>query len=403
MRESLQMSKRERDQVYFLRQLTSGAITAAQTARALKITERHVYRLKHRFLEQGEAGLVHRLCGRSSNRRYCEPFRRRVVEIYRSRFSDYGPTLFVEKLVEYYGIALDQETTRRWLMQAGLWQRARKGRRHRKKRKRREEIGAMTQVDGSHHDWFEGRGDHCCLFVYIDDASNRCMLYFAPSEDTEHGLRSLRQYAETYGLMQSIYCDRGSVFGNPDEDTSFKIAAAKLGIKMIYANSPEAKGRVERSNRTHQDRLIKALREHQINDIESANQFLQETYMEHHNAIFSNSEGLVDIHRPVENLDLDNIICLETERSVNKDMTFRLNARYYQIIIGAGLLPVPRQRVTIRHWLDGSMHVFWKNREIAFELCEERPMKKKYPYPGPSPDHPWRHKPPIGKANTKGL
>lgn len=402
MRDTLTMSKEERDTLHFLRQLVDGALSVRDVAHALQRTPRHVYRLLAHYQRDGDLGVIHGLCGRPSNNSFDSRLHGWVTDIYERCYRDYGPVLFTEKLLEHYGITLDHETVRRWLIAKGLWEPAHSGHRHRKKRERRNEIGAMTQVDGSDHEWFEDRGPRSCLFVFIDDASSRTLPYFAPSEDTPHAFHALRLYLEQYGIMRSIYCDRGAVFGDKDRKTIFSRAARKLGIEMIYARSPQAKGRVERANRTHQDRLVKALREKNISDITAANRFMIDTYAEKHNALFAHTEGLVDIHRPILDLNLDNILCEENERQVYPDMTFRIAGQYHQILPGAGLLPVPRQRVIVRRWLDGSMHVFWKEHEIAFEPFVGRVLNKKPPPPGPPQDHPWRVKPPIGKAKRGG-
>jgi hypothetical protein len=398
MREALSMSKREREISHVLQKRHAGMITVAEAAAALHINPRHVYRLQARYLQDGDTGLIHGLAGKPSNRGYPERVRRWITELYQQSYPDYGPVLFSERLRSHHRITVDHETLRRWLVAAGLWKKARKGRRHRKKRERRDHIGAMTQVDGSFHAWFEDRGAPCCLFVFIDDASNQSLLYFAPSEDTEHALRSLRLYIERYGIMHSIYSDRGSVFGNREEETSFSRAVRRLGIEMIYAHSPQAKGRVERANRTHQDRLVKALRENNICDIDTANRFLFEEYLDQHNGLFAHRDDLKDIHRPAGEWNLDNIICVERTRHVYKDMTIRDAGQFYQILPQSGLVPVPRQKVAVRFWLDGSMHVFWKEHELAFAPFTGRVLSKKAPPPGPPQEHPWRKKPPIGKA-----
>jgi hypothetical protein len=283
------------------------------------------------------------------------------------------------------------------MITSGLWQRARKGRRHRRKRPRRDAVGELVQFDGSHHDWFEGRGPRCCLFVFIDDASNRSVLWFAPSESEQDALEALMRYVRRHGIPAALYVDRHSVYWDEHRTTQFARALAQLGCTLIYARSPQAKGRVERANRTHQDRLVKRLRLAGISSIEEANAFLDAGYLDEHNRRFASTDGLCDVHRPAEPYDLDNIICHEEERSVNHDMTIQVKAAFYQILPSRHTLPIPRQRVIVRHWLDGSMHVFWREREITVMACSERPKQPPRPV-HPSDDHPWRHSPPIGKA-----
>lgn len=219
-------------------------------------------------------------------------------------------------LVQYHSISVDHETVRRWLMASGGTNVQRKKRPHRRKRERRSAIGELLQFDGSHHDWFEGRGPSCCLLHAIDDASGRTFLRLAPSENTHDSLSMLRKYCERYGIPRAVYTDRGSVFYAENKLTDVGRALKTLGVELIFANSPQAEGRVERGNRTHQDRLIKALRRENISTIYEANQYLDSVYIDEHNNNFSSSDSLPDIHRPVEGYDLTNIFCYQTERYV---------------------------------------------------------------------------------------
>ena len=398
MSETVTMSAKEREYSYYLRLHVAGQLTIEELSTYLDLSQRQCYRIKARYLEEGDAGLVHRLRGKHSNFGYPSKERADVVEVYRTRYRDYGPTLFSERLEEHYGYILDPETIRRWLIDAHLWERKRKGRRHRKKRPRRSDIGAMVQVDGSHHDWFEQRGPRCCLFVFIDDASNQSSMRFAPGETEQGALEALRGYVERFGIPRQFYTDRLGVYYADKTPTAFTQSVQALGGEMIYAGSPQAKGRVERANRTHQDRLVKELREAGICDIEAANHFLETVYLDKHNARFSYTEGLADIHRPADGLDLDNLICYRRQSTVNHDMTIRVHSQFHQILPTNPLRPVPRQRVLVRHWLDGSMHVFWREQELKIAPCVDRPVRKSPPVVHPAEDHPWRKRPPIGKA-----
>ena len=403
MSEALTMSKKERTRAHFYRLLANGTMTVSEVSEHLAISERQCYRMKARYRARGDAGLIHTLRGRPSNRGYKKGDRTRVIELYQKRYEDYGPTLFAERVEEDLQLAIDPETLRRWLLAAGVWHRARKGRRHRKKRPRRPAIGSLVQVDGSHHDWFEGRGPACCLFVFIDDASNRTFMRFSPAETILEALTALRLYVERFGIPEQIYADRKNIFYHSTTPTDFARAFSVLGGEMIFANSPQGKGRVERANRTHQDRLVKALRERKISTIEHANRFLEQEYLTLHNNRFSHGDGLPDVHRPVGNRTLENIICLETSRSVRYDMTFQYHGTFYQIHRSTRLLPMPRQSVTIRQWLDGTMHVFWREQEIPVSPCDQNPAAAPPPLPHPADTHPWRHKTPIGKAKRKTI
>jgi transposase len=396
MSDTLTMNQKERNYAHILRLLLKGDLTITEASVQLGISERHCYRLKAEFLQRGDAALVHRLRGRPSNNRYSKENRDFVLDVFRRVYTGFGPTLLSETLAEEYDLVIDSETIRRWLLAAGLWMRARKGRRHRKKRPRRDAVGELVQCDGSHHDWFEGRGPKCCLFVFIDDASSRTVLRFAPLENEEGALDVLRRYIDLYGIPEALYIDRHSVYWSETTRTQFARAVEALGCRLIYARSPQAKGRVERANRTHQDRLVKMLRLANISTIEAANDFLENGYLDTHNTRFANTDGLTDVHRDATHLDLDNIICHQEERVVNHDMTIRVKSTFYQLLATNKLLPVPRQRVIIRHWLDGSMHVFWRERELSVSACVIRPSSTRVVHP--PEDHPWRHSKPIGKA-----
>jgi hypothetical protein len=402
MKGTLTMSSRERDRLHTIRQMDRHQLTVIEGAAALKISERHCYRLLRSYRQKGDAGLIHGLRGRISNRRYSARVKAHVVELYEKRYADYGPQLYTEVLLDELGLEISRETIRLWLGETGLWKRTRKGRRHRKKRPRRPHIGDMVQVDGSHHAWFEDRGPVCCLFVFVDDASSRSSLFFAPTESEQGALESLWRYIERFGIPRQIYCDRLSVYYSLTGETNFARTLRVLGAEIIYAHSPQAKGRVERANRTHQDRLVKALREAGIGTIEEANRFLATRYLEKHNARFATTDGLIDVHRSVAGRDLKNIICFETERCVYHDMTFRFHTLFYQILPAQSLLPVPRQRVTIRHWLDGSMHVFWREQELAVVPCPPDHRRRSASPVTPAESHPWRHKP-VGKARFRSV
>jgi hypothetical protein len=366
----------------------------------MSISERHLYRIPDCYRTDGDAGLVHKLRGCISNRGFAPETRNRIIDLYREKYSDYGPTHFSEMVYADLGIHLSDETIRKWLLREGLWKPTRKGRKHRKKRPRHSAIGSLIQLDGSHHTWFEDRAPACCLIVFIDDASGRVFMRLAPSENSHDLLYALRLYIERYGIPQAIYIDHGSVFyGSDDKITDFTRALTKLNIKPIFARSPQAKGRVERSNRTHQDRLIKALRRENISSIEAANHYLETVYCEEHNMCFSHCDELSDVHRAADGINLDNIIYFETNRCVYNDYTIRLTDQPIQLFPSATPLPPPRTHVTVRRWLDGSLHIFWKENELKFSILDKEPKPKQRTIRPPAQDHPWRSKM-VGRGRT---
>ena len=389
------MSKKERRYLEVLSRVTRKELTRSAAASLLGLSERQVYRLLSRERAAGASGLVHGLRGQLSNHGHVRSERSEVIRLYKQReYRDYGPQLFMEVLAAQHGITVSRETVRRWLKVAGLWSGRRAPRRHRKKRERREGIGTMVQFDGSPHDWFEGRGPACCLLVAIDDCSSRVFMRFAPSEDTEHVMRTLWAYMERYGVPHSLYVDHGSAYGkSAEEKTEVSRALACLGVERIQAHSPQAKGRVERSNRTQQDRLIKAMRHEGIGSIESANAFLDRQYLAEHNARFANIDGHPDVHRTAKGIDFANIFCFEEERKVQNDYSIQLGGHYIQLERGeapeAAPLPPPGKKVIVRQWLNGTLHIFWKEGELVFQRLDQKPVGPGRPAK-PAANHPWR-------------
>jgi hypothetical protein len=393
MSETLTMSTKERQRLQVLGELKRGRTTVEKAAAALGVSERQMYRVLARYRRQGDAGLLHRLRGQSSNRGYPAEVRAETLRLHHELYADYGPTLFAEMLEQYHHLTIDADTLRRWLKAAGQWLGIRAERRHRQKRERRDAIGAMLQFDGSFHEWFEDRGRACCLLVAIDDASGRVFMRFAESENAYDVLQMLKAYVLRYGIPREFYVDFGSVYhAKQNHLTDVSRALSRLGVNVIHARSPQAKGRVERSNRTHQDRLVKALRRHRISTIEDANSYLEKTYLQEHNARFAHEDHLPDIHRSPAGIDLNNIFCFETTRYVHHDYTITLNARFIQLLKSPAPLPPPCHHVNVRRWLDGSLHIFWNNHELLFSHLSQRPKSKPQLHPPAPMSHPWRDK-----------
>lgn len=397
MQELLTMSQKERKRIKVLDQKAEGKLTVKEASGIMRISERQTYRLLSRYKAEGDRGIIHRLRGKLSNRGYPKQIKQRAIEIYWKRYRDFGPTLFSEKLKEYEKIEINHETLRRWMRSSGIITSERKKRPHRKKRERRKAIGEMLQFDGSHHDWFEGRGPVCCLLHAIDDASSKVFIRFSKSEDTESVLRVLKEYCQQNGIPNSIYTDRYGVYYAEKQKTDFQLAMEKLSVETIYANSPEAKGRVERGNRTLQDRLVKEMRLRGISNINEANKFLDEYFIDEYNKRFAQVEDLADIHRTTEGMNLDNVFCYETKRQVRNDYTITLEGNYIQLEKSEAILPIPGQYVIVRNYLDGSLHIFNGEEELEFTELKDKPQKKKERYYPPKCDHPWKRHP-FGKA-----
>jgi hypothetical protein len=395
MKETLTMSYRETDRLKVISRIEHHELTVVEAAESLQLSERQVYRILRRYHSQGDQGILHRLRGRSSNAAFSINTRNQALQLYRERYSDYGPTLFTEKLETYHDIHVSRQVATRWLAEASLWSGSRKKRPHRKKRERRNTMGSLVQFDGSEHDWFEGRHSQCCLLVSVDDASSRIFARFALAEDTENVLLFWHQYIERFGIPSEIYTDFGSVYhdnrGN-QHLTQYGRAMTALGITLIYAHSPQAKGRVERNNRTLQDRLIKALREQNISSIQKANLFLDSSFLEDYNRRFSQKEPLTDIHRSSRGIDLQNIFCYQYIRHVYNDWTITLGAAPIQLLKSAAPLPPPRAKVFVHQWLNGSIHIFWNDNELAFTILKNKPKSTTKKVWRPHENHPWRHK-----------
>ena len=387
MQELLTMSQKERKRIKVLEQKVEGKLTVREASGIMGISERQTYRLLSNYKDQG---IIHRLRGKPSNRGYPKHIKQKVIEIYRKRYRDFGPTLFSEKLEEYEKIKVNHETLRRWMRSSGIITSQRKKRPHRKKRERRKSIGEMLQFDGSHHDWFEGRGPVCCLLHAIDDASNKVFIRFSESEDTESVLTVLKGYCQQNGIPNSIYTDKYGVYYAEKQKTEFQLAMEKLSVETIYANSPEAKGRVERGNRTLQDRLVKEMRLRGISTIGEANKLLREYFIEDYNKRFAEVELLADIHRTIEGINLDAVFCYETKRQVRNDYTITLKASYIQLERSEAILPIPGQYVIVRRYLDGSLHIFNGEEELEFTELKSKPGKSKLRYYPPKENHPWK-------------
>ena len=376
----LAMSAKERDRLMVLRQVEAGTLLLSEATGRLGVGYRQAKRLWAVYQSDGAAGLVHGLRGQSSNRRVDEALVQQAVALYREHYWDFGPTLAAEKLAEVHGVAINRETLRRRLHEAHLLVTGRVARTHRQARTRRSQFGALVQLDGSHHAWFEQRAPKCCLMVMVDDATGRVAAFFSPEETTAAAFALLRRWIERWGVPQSLYTDRKSVYCSDREPnaqeraqgsgalTDFGRAGFRLGIEPIFARSPQAKGRVERMNGTLQNRLVKELRLHGISDIEAANAFLPQ-YLEQLNAKFAvEPASELNAHRlrPDGEL-LSEVLCHEHQRALRHDYTFRCGPLHVQIAKQRPL-PRPGARLTVRHCQDGALRVFHGETPLEFTL-----------------------------------
>lgn len=382
--------------------------TQKAAALMLGLSERQVRRLVRSVRDKGDSGIIHGLRGGPSQRRFPDEVRERVLSLYRERYPDFGPTLAGEKLLELDGIRISDETLRKWLLEAGFWKKRRRGSIHRRWRQRKECFGEMVQLDGSHHDWLEGRGPELVLMGYIDDATNTTYGRFHDYEGTMPAMESFQGYVRKYGLPISVYLDRHTTYKSPKKLTEwekiegmeqplsqFERALAELGVEVIHALSPQAKGRIERLFGVLQDRLIKEMRLKGIETKEEANKFLAE-YLPRYNEKFKvcpANEHDAHVRLP-GNYNLDRYLCIKTERTIRNDNTLSHDGRLYQVEEKA-----TSKKVVVEVRTDGSLRIMSKGVALKYREIVERPKKERAVKtdqraynrpPKPSKDHPWK-------------
>lgn len=404
----LLMSGKERIRKVILEGVVEGRLTLRDASARLSISYRQGKRIYQRYRREGDAGLLHKGRSRPSNR--CKPssLRQKAIRRYRERYEGFGPTLACEKLAEE-GILLDHETLRRWLIREGLWIGPKAGVRHRAYRERKARFGEMLQLDGSQHRWFGKQEPETCLLNMVDDATGTTLSLMVESEGTEGAMRLLWRWIERFGVPLALYTDKHTIYVSPREPsleeamageeplTAFGLACHKLGIQIITAHSPQAKGRVERKHGVFQDRFLKELALRRVKTIEGANAVLQNGFVDDLNRRFAVPPAdPADAHRPLAATEsLAGIFCREKSRVVQNDFTLRHDNHWYQITRDNRLLPKPKSRVTVRTLLDGTVEIWFKNKRLNFAPRNENrqpvvaPKKPRFVYHPPQ-NHPWR-------------
>ena len=371
------MTRQEIQRSQVIRKILDCEINQQEASAILQLSDRQIRRIVQRVKVAGEAGVVHRLRGRRGNRGIKELFKQKVLKIYQSCYKGFGPTLATEKLLERDGLKVCDETLRLWLIEEALWQA--KPRRVRKSlswRERKHHLGEMVQMDGSHHAWLEGRGPKLVLMGYIDDATGRFYGKFYSYEGTMPAMDSLKSYIKRHGIPQSIYLDRHSTykvnkkyaykdwpFRDKEELTQFGRSCQQLGIELIYANSPQAKGRVERVFETLQDRLTKELRLANATTCQEANEAL-ERYLDNFNSKFEVvAKRSGDLHRqPDKRIFLDEILSIRTQRPLRNDRKVLHNNRWYQV-----LTRTQAEDVVVYDYLNGRMAIKYGNNRLEYK------------------------------------
>lgn len=404
------MSQKERTRLVVMQQIKKEQLTLSEGSEVLGLSYRQTKRVWRRFKLQGDKGLVHALRGRPGKRAKPAELKSRILARFAERYQDFGPTLAAEYLATE-NMLVDHETLRRWLLAQGRPSMRRRRQRHRQWRERKPCLGAMVQLDGSHHDWFEGRRDKCVLMVMVDDATGEVWARFFEEETTEASYQMFEDWAREHGIAQSLYVDRDSIYrcegvgsiaeqmAGEKPQTQFGRAMEQLGVELILANSPQAKGRVERMNGVLQDRLVKALRLAGINDLESANKFLRTKFLTAFNRKFRvQPASEADVHRKVPG-NLNEVLSWEEERVVQRDWTVVLKGEWYQLDRRHENLSLAGKKVIVRTLRDGAVQLVRKGTKLTWKKLSgrpQRPIKKEEPKPGvrkawkPPAGHPWK-------------
>lgn len=341
---NLTMSQKERDRLKLLPHILSGEMTVVRGAELLSMSERQLRRVLGRYASEGDEGLVHRGRGRESKRRHSESLKEECLEQIRKHYIDFGPTLASEQLCERHGLMVNRETLRKWMKSEGLYTSKKRRGEHRQWRARRDNFGELVQVDTSEHDWLEGRGEKIYLIALIDDATSRLYARFYLSDSMRNNMDLLKRYMQRHGRPVAVYSDRASHFVvnrkcSLEEEltglaprTQIGRALDELGVGLILAHSPQAKGRVERLFGTLQDRLVKVMRLEGVSRLEEANEYLTRKFMPMWNRRFARkAQSPTDVHRSLDGYDLGSIFSVHEERTVTNDYSFSLNGQRYQI------------------------------------------------------------------------
>ncbi len=417
----IEMSEKELRRVEVMARVKRRDLKVVDAASLVKVSYRQAKRLWKRYREEGAAGLQHRSAGRRSHRGHDEKFRQQVLRRVREKYSGavgerFGPTLAAEHLKSEDQLAVHAETLRRWMLAEGLWSRERKRRRHLRRRERKEHFGEMVQLDGSFHAWLEQRGPRGCLIDLVDDATSTTWARLGEQETIWAVVDALRGWIQRYGVPLALYVDWKNLYKRAATEkeqlrgqepvTQFGRMCAKLGIEVIAASSPQAKGRVERQHGTHQDRLVKKLRRKEIANSEAANVYLETEYLVEHNRRFAGAAAKAeDYHRRAPRAaELDRIFRLESERTISNDGVVRYQNRWLQLASQSGPGGLAQQRVLVCEGRYGNIAIEYRGRALRWQEIaaprkpqpiDRQPANKAKSPQGqrkwvPPANHPWR-------------
>ena len=409
------MSVRELQRVEVMARVAEGDLALVDAATVLGLSYRQTERIWRQYQRKGAAALQHGNTGRRSNRAAPRAVRRRALALVRKKYGGdvltrFGPTLAAEHLAEEDGLTVHAETLRRWMLAEGLWSRARKAAPHRSRRTRQSHVGELLQLDGSFHPWLEDRAGVGCLMDLVDDATGRSVLHFSAEETTWAAVTVLRRWIERYGIPRCLYTDWKTVYLRAPTEaeraagtvpvTQFGRMCATLGIRIIGAHSPQAKGRVERQHGTHQDRLVKKLRRQGITTYAAADAYLEATYTADHNRRFAvPPTAPEDFHLAVpRTLSLDAVFRIQEDRTIGNDWVVRYDSRFFQLARQSRYAPA-RSTVQVCEAVNGDLEIRYRERVMAWvELATPpavAPVARVVAAParrptGAAADHPWR-------------
>jgi hypothetical protein len=377
------MNSKEREQAKVFQQVKEGIITKTEAAARLKLTPRWVRIKFKRYCESSDKGLVHKSRGKVSSKRWSVDQEMQLTVLLQGEWQGFGPTFAAEKLQEIYQIKVCREVVRKSMIKQGLWKPRQQRIKHRKRRDRKAMLGMLVQFDGSPHDWFEGRAERCTLLVYIDDATSQILwLEFAPSESEQAVQQATYNYVRQNGRPGAFYVDHGSAFhvnlNNPDniKKTQWGRACGQLGIEIKHANSPQAKGRVERCNGTLQDRLIKEMRLAGISSMQAANAYLQSgDFIERHNKKFAvkpTQQG--NAHRDCQGYDLDDIFSAHKTRILANDFTIAYEKKIFQLHQQQRTIIRPKNEIVVKTTLSGQISLWVRKTRLDFHEIVSKPI-----------------------------
>ena len=408
----LAMKSHELERYQIIRKVFDNQINQQEAAECLSLSDRQIRRIVKRVRLEGARGVVHRLRGSAGCRRLEEPFKHKVLGLYKRYYPDFGPTLASEKFLERHKIRINDETLRLWLIQEGLRQAKRlSAPKERTWRARKDHLGEMTQMDGSHHDWLEGRGPKLVLMGYIDDATGQFFGEFFDYEGTVPAMESLKSYIHRHGIPRSIYLDRHNTykvnkrqmyqdwpFRDKEELTQFGRACKQLGIRLIYAYSPQAKGRVERVFETLQDRLVKELRLADTRSCQKANKVLWR-YLDTFNQKFGvTAKKSGDLHRPLDkSVNLEDILSIQTAHVLRNDRTVIHGRGLYQVLV-----KTRAQKVTVHEYLNGRMVICHGLNPLPYKRIYPHSKKEEIKKPKSTRAH-HQYAPPEGSYYRHGF